>query len=185
MIHSKAHKVYARTLLLLATVVLLSACATPAKVDSMSISAVDRYQFQADRPLSDRVSVGTVTGGKDTNPMWTSEIGGVEFAAALRDSLETARLLNSNTVSEFELDAELLKVDQPMFGFTFNVDTEVRYTLRDKQTAEIVLQETIQATGTATTGDAFAGVKRLRIATEKSAQESIKRIVDLLYNFEM
>ena len=164
--------------------VLLSSCATPAKVDNMSISAVDRYQFQADRPLSGRISVGTVTGGQDTNPMWTSEVGNTEFGSALRDSLETARLLNSPGLSEYELDAELLKVDQPMFGFTFNVKTEVLYVLRSKESGESILQQSINADGTATTGDAFAGVKRLRIATEKSIQENIKKIIDVLYNFE-
>jgi hypothetical protein len=184
MFHSITHKSYAKLLLLVATVALLSACATAAKVDSMSMSATERYYYQPDRPLSGRITVGTVTGGKDTNPMWTSEIGGAEFSAALRDSLETARLLNSTALADFEIDAELLRVDQPMFGFTFNVNTEVLYTLRDKQSGEIVLREPIHAVGTATTGDAFAGVKRLRIATEKSAQENIKRIVDILYNFE-
>ena len=175
---------YFKLFLLLLLTLMMSGCATPAKVGSMSISAVERSQFMADRPLSGRVSVGTVTGGKDTNPMWTSEVGNIEFESALRDSLETARLLSSYALSEYELDAELLEVDQPLIGFTFTVKTEVLYTLKNKENRETVLQTTINADGTATTGDAFVGVKRLRLATEKSVQENIKRIIDVLYNFE-
>jgi hypothetical protein len=34
----------------------------------------------------------------------------------------------------------------------------------------------------ADTGDALGGVKRLRLANERSAQENIKKIIDILYN---
>jgi hypothetical protein len=174
---------YPKLVLLLVLVSLMVGCAAPAKRDNMSISAVERSQFSDDRFLSGTVSVGSVTGGKDTNPMWTSEIGSVEFEAALRDSLETARLFTNHALSEYELDATLIEIDQPMFGFTFDVVSTIEYTLRNKSSRATVLQETIVATGTASTGDAFAGVKRLRIANERSAQENIKRIIDRLYNW--
>ena len=160
----------------------LAACAAPASRENMGISATDRVMYSADRALSQEISVGSVTGGKETNPMWTSEISSTDFAAALRDSLETARLLSTRAIAGYVLDADLIEVKQPFAGFSMTVHTTVQYTLRDASNREIAIQQTITADGTASTGDAFAGVKRLRIATERAAQENIKKIITILYN---
>ena len=90
-----------RIALILMLSLLMSACAAPAKRDNMSIDATTRANYQPDHFLSSRVSVGSVDGGEETNPMWTSEIGNSEFEAALRDSLETSKLLNSPALSNF------------------------------------------------------------------------------------
>jgi hypothetical protein len=150
----------------------------------MDIPASDRSQYSPDHFLTGKVSVGSVIGGQDTNPLWTSEIDNVEFEGALRNSLETAYLLNSHAMAAYVLDAELIEIDQPMFGFTFTVESKIRYTLRDKSSSQTVMEQVITASGTATTGDAFAGVKRLRIATERSAQENIKKMISALYLFD-
>jgi hypothetical protein len=150
----------------------------------MDIPATARSQYSADSFLTGKVSVGSVMGGQDTNPMWTSEIDNVEFEGALRSSLETAYLLGKHATAEYILDAELMEIDQPMFGFTFTVESKIRYTLRDKSSRQTVFEDVITANGTATTGDAFAGVKRLRIATERSAQENIKKMIDSLYAYK-
>lgn len=173
-----------RSLCVTIVTVAMFGCAAPASRDNMSITSTDRYLYSADKPLSKKVSLGHVTGGEETNPAWTSEIGNEQFASALRDSLETAKLLNSAALSTYVLDANLIEVDQPIFGLTFTVNTTVEYTLREKITKDVVLQKTFNAAGTATTGDAFVGVKRLKVATERSAQENIKRIIDVLYHFE-
>lgn len=164
--------------------ILVGGCAAPASRDAMDISSTERSAYKTDKFLTGRVSVGGVIGGQDTNPAWTSEIGNEDFEAALRSSLETAYLLGGRASSEFILDAELIEIDQPMFGFTFTVTSKIRYTLRDAQSRETVLDEVILAEGTASTGDAFMGVKRLKIATERSAQENIQKIIDQLYQFD-
>jgi hypothetical protein len=176
---------FLRNFLIALVTVMIFGCAAPATRDNMSISSTERSLYSTDKPLSKAVSVGKVSGGEDTNPLWTSEIGNETFAAALRDSLETSKLLNSHALSKYVLDATLIEVDQPMAGFTMTVSTEVQYTLRDKTSNETVLQETFNASGSATTGDAFVGSKRLKVATERSAQENIKRIIEVLYHFEM
>lgn len=162
-------------------VLLITACATPATREAMDIPASERSQYSPDHFLTGKVEVGSVMGGQDTNPMWTSEIDNVEFEGALRSSLETAYLLSAHATAEYVLDAELIEIDQPMFGFTFTVESKIRYTLRNKSSRQTVMENMITANGTATTGDAFAGVKRLRIATERSAQENIKKMIDALY----
>ena len=172
-----------KALLILILVAILSACAAPAKRESMEIPVADQAVYSADRFLSEKVSVGTVSGGKDTNPAWTSEISGSDSGAALRRSLETAKLSTTGLTASFILDANLIEVDQPMFGFTMTVHTTVQYTLRNAESGSVVLQEVIYADGQASPGDAFAGVKRLRLANERSAQENIRRIIDILYNY--
>jgi hypothetical protein len=82
------------------------------------------------------------------------------------------------------LDAELVEIDQPTIGFTFTVHSTVRYTLRDINTRKSVMDEIIKTSGTATTGDAFAGVTRLRIATERSAQENLQKLINKLYIYK-
>jgi len=173
-----------RTPLVVLITVAMIGCAAPASRDNMSISSTERATYTTDRVLSNSISVGQVTGGEETNPAWTSEIDNESFAAALKDSLETSKLLNSETLSNYVLDAVLIEVDQPIMGFTLTVNTEVQYTLRHKDSQDIVLQQIFSATGSATTGDAFMAVKRLKIANERSAQENIKRIIDVLYHFE-
>ncbi len=174
-----------RNLFIALMAIVMIGCATPASRDSMSISAIERTQYSSGKALSKSISVGHVSGGEKTNPAWTSEIGNEEFAAALKDSLETAHLLNNQVLSKYELDAILIEVNQPMFGFTMSVKTQVQYTLRDKTNGNIVMQETFSASGSATTGDAFVGTKRLKMASERSAQENIKRIIDVLYHLDI
>ena len=162
---------------------LLAACAAPASRDAMEVPSTIGAQYSQDNFLTRKVTVGTVTGGKETNPAWTSEIGNEEFAAALRNSLETAYLLVYHTDAQYILDAELVEIHQPIFGFTYTVKSRIRYTLQEAGSGKTVLQEEITADGTATTGDAFMGVKRLKIANERSAQENIKQLIDRLYEF--
>ena len=163
---------------------LIGACATPASRESMNISEADRVLYQEPQHLTEKIAVGEVKGGQDTNPAWTSEIGDLEFKGALEDSLRTSRLGNTFALSEYVLDAELLEVDQPAFGFTFTVTSTVHYKLTNKNTNQLVIDEVVVAEGTATTGDAFAGYKRLEMANERSAQENIKKIIDVLYRYD-
>jgi hypothetical protein len=150
----------------------------------MDISSTSRNAYQADKFLSGKVVVGSVIGGQETNPAWTSEIGNSEFEAALSNSLETAYLLGGRTSSDYVLDAQLIEIDQPMIGFSFTVDSKIRYTLREVESRQTVFEKTISASGTATTGDAFMGTKRLKIATERSAQANIQKIINQLYIFK-
>ncbi|MEE4217322.1 MAG: hypothetical protein V2I48_06920 [Xanthomonadales bacterium] len=173
-----------RAITLILVLLFLTACAAPASREAMNISEADRVLYSDNHYLSEKVVVGTVSGGEDTNPAWTSEIGNVEFSGALSDSLQTARLLNNFALSEYVLNAELLEVDQPFFGLTLTVETKVHYQLLNKEGGAVLIDEVIIAEGTATTGDAFMGVKRLAMATERSAQESIKSMIDILYAYE-
>ncbi|MFC6684205.1 hypothetical protein ACFQGA_06740 [Marinobacter koreensis] len=160
----------------LAAVLYLSGCASGAKMGNMVYEGpVKAY----DTALQSNVNVANVSGGEDTNPAWTSEIDNDAFAGALKQSLRKQGLLSGS--GRYQLEALLLEVDQPMFGLDFKVTTHVKYILTDrKNNGAVVLNETIVAPYTATVGDAFVAIKRLRLANEGSGKANIQNLLEKL-----
>lgn len=155
----------------------LVGCATPASQQAMSVSMQD-IPTKLNTSLKDQVVVRNVTGGKETNPMWTSQVDAQSFRGALDKSIAMAgyRASDANK-AKYSIDADLKDLKQPMFGFTFDVVSTVLYTVTgDGKQSQIP----VTATGTATTSDAFVGIERLRIANERSIQQNIKMFLQKL-----
>ena len=99
---------------------LISGCATPASSSSMTVRAADATTACQSTPeaLKANVAIRDVTGGKETNPMWVSNVGSSEFEKALEDSLRAVGMLSSNRqTGRFQLVAHMAKIDQPLLGF--------------------------------------------------------------------
>lgn len=156
---------------------LLSACASGAKVDQMVASPTNMSVAAQASPIHQAIAVGRVGGGKDTNPMWTSQVSNPDFAEALRLSLLSHGMLGQSEESPYVLDADLRELEQPLFGLTFDVGSTVRYTLRDRKAGSILMDEDIAATGRATVGDAFVAVERLRISNERSIKNNLQNLM--------
>lgn len=173
---------YIRLFLAAAIIALCTGCASPAQISGMSVTADQATANTYDARLQNNVQLSEVNGGDKTNPLWTSEIDGPDFRAALKQSLANARLLG-NESAPYALRANLLRVDQPIFGLDFEVTSEVEYTLIEARTNTVVLREVIRAPFTAGVGDSFMAIKRLRLANEGSAKANIntmlKRLSDL------
>ena len=166
----------ARILAVLAALIYLTGCASGAKMGNMVYEGpVKAY----DTALENNVDVTNVSGGEETNPAWTSEIDNDAFAGALKQTLQKQGLLSSS--GRYQLEALLLEVDQPMFGLDFKVTTQVKYILTDRENnGTVVLNEMIVAPYTATIGDAFVAIKRLRLANEGSGKANIQGLVEKL-----
>jgi hypothetical protein len=122
--------------------------------------------------------VNTVSGGKVTNPFWTSQVSNENFEAALKESLALSALSATDaSASKYKIDAELVSLKQPVFGLTFDVVSTVNYKVYGAGSEKVF---PIVATGTATTSDAFVAITRLKIANEKSIQENIKAFIQQL-----
>lgn len=146
----------------------LTGCATPATPQAMTVKSAQ----QAPAAAKGQIRVSEVTGGKDTNPLWTSQIDNVAFKKALEDSLAAANYMAAQPSSaKYDVKAKLISLEQPLFGLTFNVKSSVQYAVTGPGANFNI---PITATGTATTSDAFMGVERLRIANERSIMENIK-----------
>lgn len=163
-------------LLLSIPVVFAFGCASPAKIENMVYHPQSPLEY--DRGLKNEVDVKTTSGGDKTNPLWTSEISGEAFSAAVKSSLESEGLLSDK--GRYHLQIHMRETDQPMFGMNLTVTTHVNYILTDSMNNSIVLNETIVAPYTATVGDSFAAVKRLRLANEGSGKMNIKGLLEKL-----
>ncbi len=154
----------------------LVGCATPASHQAMSVSGADST-LQISEKLKGQVIVRNVIGGKDTNPLWTSQVDSQSFKTALEASLSSVGYKANGSDAKFKIDAELQDLNQPGFGLTFNVQSTVGYTVASDSGSVSV---PITAVGTATTSDAFIGVERLKIANERSIKENIKAFINRL-----
>lgn len=167
--------------LLLTSITFLFGCASGAKMENMVYKPAEAKQY--DTALSNQVSVDQVSGGKETNPALASQISDTAFQAALKQSLDTEGLLSED--GNYRLTATILSVDQPIMGFDMTVTTHVKYTLKDKASDSIVFEDTLHAPYTATVGDAFAGIARLRMANEGSGKKNIEMLLDKLSEFQV
>ena len=162
---------------ILAILLFLSGCATPANKQAMTISKFEENVI-VNPNLKGKFFVRNVSGGKDTNPLWTSQVGTADFKSALDQSLEEVGYKAENQeAATYFIDAELKELDQPIFGLTFDVHSNVFYVVDGNGTKKSV---PISATGEATVKDAFIAIERLRIANEKSIRENIKAFINSL-----
>ena len=63
------------------------------------------------------------------------------------------------------------------------MNSTVRYALNRRSDRKQVWEETVSADYTATVGDAFLAVERLRLANEGSIRENLKALIERLYQF--
>jgi uncharacterized lipoprotein YajG len=158
-------------------VALLVGCATPATQQAMSISAQD-VGTTVNPQFKGQLAIGSVTGGKDTNPLWSSQVDSQSFKGALDKSISVAGYqAASGTSGKYRVDAVLQDLDQPFMGFTLDVVSKVVYTVSGDGKQK---QFPVSATGSASTSDAFVAIERLRIANERSIKENIKQFIQSL-----
>ena len=164
----------------LATTALATGCATPANSVNMVVRAGDATTARSATPeaLKANIAIRDVTGGKETNPMWISNVGSSDFERALEDSLRSVGMLAANRQSgRYQLVAHLEKLEQPFLGFDMTVTAAVAYTLIERSTGKTVWQKSIATPYTAKVGDAFVGTERLRLANEGSVRQNITQLI--------
>ena len=148
---------------------LLASCAATTAPSQMAAPSV-----QISGRTSEKVSV-FVSGG-EPGPLKISDEG---FAEALRTSIQSSGVFGGvSDQGPYRLEAFIGTLSQPMMGFSMTVDMKVSYTLR--KGGSTVWQRTIDSTHTATPGEAFVGVTRLRMATEGAARENIRQALQAL-----
>lgn len=159
----------------------LIGCAAPAQFENMIYTQTPDDAF--DPELRGQMEVAPVQGGSETNPLWVSKINNSTFQKALEASLSIHGLLVNE--GRFNLKVTLLKLQQPMFGLDLKVITSVNYIIVDNKTKEVLFDEIIDAAHTATFGDAFDAVTRLKIANEGSGKNNIKIFLEQLSELDV
>lgn len=166
----------------LLVVAFLAGCAAPARIEQMQVDPPMATRSAVESsPLRGNLGIKDVSGGKETNPLWISNVGSAEFERALEGSLRSAGLLSANRQgSKFALTAHLMKLDQPMFGASFTVTATVQYVVVERATGKEVLNRTLTTPYTAAFSDAFIGSERLKLANEGAIRSNISALIDAL-----
>lgn len=174
-------------LLALSMVALLTACATPARVDQMQVStSLATRTAVSSSELRENVAVRDVTGGKETNPMWMSNVSSSDFERALEASLKDAGLWSPNRqAGKYLLVAHLEKLDQPMFGASMTVTASVRYALVERSSGKTVFERILATPYTAEWNAAFMGSERLKLANEGAVRSNIQQLIDALVGLKL
>jgi hypothetical protein len=157
----------------------LSGCATPASEEGMTVALTPAIQA-APQALRGQVAVKDVSGGRETNPLWMSNVGSDGFRSALAASLKKAGLAGSDEASRYLVAATIQNVEQPLMGFNLTVTMTVDYQLIERATNTVAWKETVTRPYTAGVGDAFLGTERLRLANEGAARANIATFLELL-----
>jgi hypothetical protein len=167
---------------LLVGVVALTGCAAPARVEQMQVNpSLTVRTIAATSPLRDHVAIKDVTGGKETNPMWISNVSSSDFERSLEASLKNVGLLAVNRQgSKYTLTAHLLKLDQPLLGVSMTVTAAVQYSLIERSTGKEIWADTLVTPYTAAWDAAFLGSERLKLANEGAARTNIEKLIDAL-----
>lgn len=156
------------------TALILSACAEPAKQQNMIASAPSA----SGSPLASSMCVTKVSGGEETNPLWTSEVDDSAFRGALDASLQRSGLAApSSSDCRLDVEASLLGLAQPIAGFDMEVTSNVNYSVLNSGTDVAYFESTVTMPFTATFSDAFAGVTRLRLANEGAIRANITEFI--------
>lgn len=163
--------------LIAAALLPLAACASGANPRGMTVTPNDLPANAVAAELESTIGIGIVSGGEDTNPLWTSEVGNEEFKQALRNSLEGLKLYGSSADSRYLLDAHLVDLDQPLMSFDTTVTSSVRYLLSERATKRKVLEELVVSAHTAKMGDSWYGVERLKLANEGAIRDNIAEFI--------
>ena len=154
-------------------VCLILGCATSANYTGMMVTPSPAVQENP--KLKGKVSIGIIGGGKETNPLWTSQVDNFGFKKALEASLASyGYLATSPENAVYRIDANLLDLSQPLLGLDLNVKSSVYYKVTY---SGVTKQYSLLANGVATFSDAVLAYERLRIANEKAIQENIKQFM--------
>lgn len=162
---------YSLLTLLACTALSLSGCATPSQSSAMVAPSPAPMKKH---PGSINV---TVTGGSETSAAAISKISDRDFAEAVKASIVQSGLFSkiaNGADGDYQLDIQIVRLDQPIFGASFTVTLETTWTLRRNSDRQIAWQKAVISKFTASMGDSLLGVTRLRLANEGAARTNIQ-----------
>lgn len=165
------NRTFAFTALLVSVAIALSGCASPASKD-----AVIAHSMPITQHHQKTVSI-TTQGGSETGAMDSSNISNGDLAKAIEGSIVENGLFTQvihGGDSDYLLNVTIVNMSKPMFGASFTVRMEAAWSLTERKTKKVVMRDSIKSSHTATMGQAFIGVTRLRLALEGAVRENIR-----------
>lgn len=146
-------------------------CASPTK--PVAMIPVD-YVPQKIQPYSVNVNVA---GGQETSAMGKSNVSDADLKTAIEETIlktKAFKQLIKVGAADYELSASVMTVNQPSMGFSFTVKTDLAWKLSKVGSSDAAWRKVISSEHTTSAGEAFAGVTRLRMATEGAIKNNIE-----------
>lgn len=170
MVRSSTRIVALATMALLA--IMLTGCSTPPKREAM---APQGLLISSHFPQSVHVQTA---GGAATSAVSGTNISDVDLKIAIENAIAQNKVFKSivqTTDADYELNVSIVSLSKPFVGLTFDVDMEAAWSLTKQADHSVVLRKSVKSRGTATVGDAFVAVTRLRLAVENAARDNISQ----------
>ena len=164
--------------IVVALAALAAGCAQPAQMSAMIAPVTSQTILPENSPLRNNVAVHIVTGGKETSPMWMSQVSTDDFQEALKLSLRQHTILGAFD-APLRIEANLIDLDQPIMGFDMTVTAHARYIVRTED-GETAFDRTFVSPFTADFSSNFLGAERLRLANEGAVKKSIAEFISAL-----
>lgn len=157
-------------LALLSLSIILGGCSSPAERAAITPQGI---AIAKHHPYSIAVQAG---GGSETGAMDTTNISDADLKAAIEDAIANSKLFKTvvqGNNGDYQLSVRVTSLTKPIFGTTFTVDMETAWSLTRMSDRSSVMRKSVKSTGTATMGEAFVAVTRLRLAVEAAARDNI------------
>ena len=110
--------------------------------------------------------------------MDSSNVSNSDFSKAIEESIIEnslfTQVIHSNG-SDYLLNVTIVSLSKPIFGASFTVSMEAAWSLSEPITKKVLMRESIKSSHTATMGEAFIGVTRLRLAVEGATRKNIQK----------
>ncbi|MGM9516329.1 hypothetical protein ACS5PK_18915 [Roseateles sp. DB2] len=168
-------------LLALALPVMLVGCGTPAEPAHMSLRSAERLQLRSWIPdtLKGQIRLGAVSGGAETWKYWGSRISDDSLRIAIDESLRGVGLAAVMPEGgRFELQARLLKLEQPKVAADVTVALSVSYRLVERASGRLVYERQMRLVHTTPLDAAWLDMnERLRLANEAALHQSLQTLV--------
>lgn len=164
------------SLILLFSLVLLSACAVPVPDANYMIPSVNQFEYTA---TAKTLKIGEVTGGEKTDPMGRPLIGNEEFQEALISTLRQSGIfkkVNAEIDADYELIVKIIS-QKTHSGFTINSTLFVNYRLNETKSNQEIWKENIFSKYDIEFSESFAGVERAKKALEGAARINFNQLL--------
>jgi hypothetical protein len=143
------------------------------------------FDVEKKHPYSVKVEV---IGGKETHPLWTSQISDTAFTEALGNAIVQSGVFTKVVKDEgadYLLDVTVLNYDQPAIGLDFDIKMETKWELSKAGEYKRIWTDTISTTYRSKLGDALVAAERLQKANEGAVRVNIEEAIKRLSRIQL
>ncbi|MEJ6005939.1 hypothetical protein WG899_10305 [Paucibacter sp. AS339] len=155
----------------------LSGCGTPTEPPNLALSATESLQMRSWVPdrLKGQIVLSPVTGGQPTGMLWGSKISNAALQEALDSSLRATGMLAMRPgAGDYQLEAKLVELEQPMIGLSMKVVVTIAYTVIEKRSGTVLYQRRLRSQHVAEFSSAVLDQnERLRLANEGAVRSNV------------